>query len=88
LASNTRLPARAAASVGSNPAAPTMAAITMLTLSPATSASRAPAPLSTRTPEPRLRSAARAWSAARGSASTTESGLNSMACCTTACQLP
>ena len=88
LASSTRLPARAAASVGISPAAPTMAAITMSTLSPATSAASASVPLSTRVAEPVLRSAARASSAARGSTSTTQSGLNSIACCTTACQLP
>ena len=86
-ASNTRLPARTAARVGSSPAAPTMAAITMCVASPVTASASACVPSSTRVFEPQFASAARAWAAAVGSIKTTLSGANVSACSTTVCQL-
>jgi hypothetical protein len=64
LASSTRLPARTADKVGSNPAAPTMAAMTIRTLPAAAASASARSPHSTRVDEPQSRRARCAFAAA------------------------
>jgi K+-transporting ATPase c subunit len=74
LASSTRLPARAAASVDGNPAAPTIAAITASTSGLDAHSARAPAPQRTSVAEPAVRRAAARRSADAGDSSTAMAG--------------
>ena len=74
LASSSRLPARAAASVERSPAAPTMAAITQSTSGRSASSSSAALPASTRVPSAAPSRSARSSAAACSSASAAYAG--------------
>jgi len=81
LASSSRLPARAAASVERSPAAPTMAAMTQCTSGSSASSSSAPLPASTRVPSAAPSRCARSSAAARSSASAAYAGRQVRICC-------
>jgi hypothetical protein len=80
LANNNRLPARAAASVERNPAAPTMAAMTASTSGNCAISSSAAGPASTRVAAPRARNSCSSLAAAEGSATATCAGRKRKAC--------
>ena len=80
LASSRRLPARAAASVERNPAAPTMAAMTLCTSGNAAISTSASAPAITRVGAPRARNAASSFAAADVSASAAYGTENRLHC--------